>query len=90
MESLKSDGMSPDDFCLASLLNAYANARPKQSRRAEAAFEEFAMAHRSEVSANTVAALTRASGRAGAEALCKKCGVDQRALEAASRSRPRR
>merc|ERR1719379_1587794 len=78
IDSLKRDGMTPDDFCLASLLNSYSNAKPKQVRRAEAAFEEFVRAHHIDVSANTVAALARATGRANADALCKKCGVDQK------------
>merc|ERR1719231_737633 len=86
MESLRADGMSPDDFCIASLLNAYANARPKQSRRAEAAFEEFVKASPNAVSTNTVAALARATSRSAADAFCKKCGLNQKALEAANRA----
>merc|ERR1719160_2305733 len=76
MASLKAGGSSPDDFCVNSLLTAYGNARPKQSRRAEAAFEEFVNSQPSSVSASTVAALARATTKSTADALCKKFAVN--------------
>ena len=42
MQDLKCDGLPLDDFCLASLLQAYSNATPKQIFRAEAVLQGFA------------------------------------------------
>merc|ERR1719161_2825349 len=85
MHDLKNDGELLDDFCLASLLNSYANAKPKQSQRAEAAFREFVTEHPEGVSPNTLAALGRAVGQTNADALCKKCGLDRQAIKAAGK-----
>merc|ERR1719171_337009 len=90
MADMKADGVQFDDFCLASLLNAYGNATPKQSRRAEAALADFAVqvpqAATAVLSHSTLAALGRAVGRSAAESLVKKHGFAPTPAEGASRA----
>merc|ERR1719353_1287496 len=83
MARLRKDGLPYDDFCLATLLNAYSNAKPKQRNRAEATFRELVAAGVS-VTHNSLMALSRVLGRADAEALSAKCGIDWKAVEASS------
>merc|ERR1719161_95150 len=58
MGDLRDDGLAMDDFCLASLLHVYNNAKPKQHHLAELAFRRHA-AESAEVSANARSALAR-------------------------------
>merc|ERR1719265_259243 len=81
MSQLRSYGLPYDDFCLTSLLYAYSNAQPKQRQRAEETFREYA-SECVELSRNALSALARVLGRGNAEALCEKCGVDWKAVEA--------
>ena len=66
MNSLRADGLPCDDFCLTSLLHAYSDAKPRQRQRAEAV---------------SLQAPARVSGRAEAEAICSRCGIDSAAVE---------
>merc|ERR550514_1958448 len=84
MAGLRADGLPYDDFCLATLLHGYSNAKPKQRGRAEATFRELVAAGVS-VTHNSMQALSRVLGRADAEALIAKCGVDLKAVEASSK-----
>merc|ERR1719393_959940 len=68
------DGLPRDDFCLATLLHAYGNARPKQAEKAATVFGEYAAAGIAP-SRNSVSALAKALGRPEAEALCQRHGV---------------
>merc|ERR1719359_1577172 len=80
VKSLRADGLSYDDFCLTSLLYAYSNAKPKQREKADAVFRE----HVSEgvrVTSTSLQALTRVCGRAEAETICTRSGVDQASIE---------
>merc|ERR1719359_1154001 len=82
MADLRSDGLPFDDFCLTSLLYAYGNAKPTQRQRAEGVFREYVAEHPKGLSPNALAALGRVIGRSAADALCEKCGVDRKAVEA--------
>merc|ERR1719311_670086 len=81
MADLRSSGLPFDDFCLTSLLYAYGNAKPKQQKKAEAAFCEHAAECPKELSSNALAALGRVIGRSAADSLCDKCGLDRSAIE---------
>merc|ERR1719359_726131 len=83
MKSLRADGLPYDDFCLTSLLYAYSNAKPKQRERAEAVFREH-VAEGVRVTSTSLQALARVSGRADAEAICSRCGVDSAAVATTS------
>merc|ERR1719333_1584593 len=80
MKSLRSDGLPYDDFCLTSLLYAYSNAKPKQREKAEAVFREH-VAEGVRVTSTSLQALARVCGRAEAEAICSRCGVDSAAVQ---------
>jgi len=84
MTDLRNDGLPLDDFCLTSLLYAYGNTQPKQRTRAESTFREFVAEHPKGVSVNALGALSRVVGRNAADALCEKCGLDRKAIEAAA------
>jgi len=71
MRLLCADGITRDDFCLATLLHAYGNARPKQAEKAAAVFREYAAAGIAP-SRNSVSALAKAVGRQEAEVLCQQ------------------
>merc|ERR1719353_1463646 len=77
MTDLRNDGQVFDDFCLTSLLHAYANTKPKHAKRAQAAFMEFAIANPKEVSASAMGALQRVVGAGPASAIFKSCGLDR-------------
>merc|ERR1719356_2388525 len=87
--NLRNDDLPRDDFCLASLLYAYSNAQPKQRRRAEQVFEEYAVAG-VPLSRSAFSALIRAVGRTSAETLCAKCGIDWRGLDFSAAQRDTR
>merc|ERR1719236_73027 len=61
MAGLRADGLPYDDFCLATLLYTYSNAKPKQRSRAEASFRELVSAGVS-VTHNSLQALSRVLG----------------------------
>merc|ERR1719217_1825139 len=61
MKDLRSEGSPLDDFCLASLLHAYGNAKPKQPARAQDAVREF-LAHGGHLSDTSKRALQRLGG----------------------------
>merc|ERR1719160_1353636 len=73
-----------DDFCLASLLHAYGNAKPKQYQRAQDTFKEFA-ADCGSLSQTTIQALQRTIGRSEAQTLCQKYSVHRLPKDAARR-----
>jgi len=83
MKSLRSDGLPYDDFCLTSLLYAYSNAKPKQREKAEAVFREH-LAEGVRVTSTSLQALARVSGRAEAESICARCGVNTASVETTS------
>merc|ERR1719440_1197247 len=83
MNSLRADGLPYDDFCLTSLLYAYSNAKPRQREKAEAVFREHVAAG-VRVTSTSLQALARASGRAEAEAICSRCGVNIAVVESTS------
>merc|ERR1719161_684985 len=80
MNSLRADGLAYDDFCLTSLLYAYSNAKPKQRGKAEGVLREHVV-EGVRVTSTSLQALARVSGRAEAEAICSRCGVDSAAVE---------
>merc|ERR1719321_444340 len=81
MADLRNDGLSFDDFCLTSLIYAYGNAKPKQQKKAEAAFSEYVAEYPKGLSSNALTALGRVIGWSAADALCDKCGLDRKAIE---------
>merc|ERR1719487_1995275 len=89
MAGLRKDGLPYDDFCLATLLSAYSNAKPKQRARAEATFREL-VSDGVAVTHNSLQALSRVLGRADAGALSAECGVDWASLEATTGKAARR
>merc|ERR1719247_1279829 len=82
MRGLRADGLPYDDFCLTSLLHSYSNAKPKQRAKAEATFHEF-VAEGVHLTQTSLQALARVLGRADAESICARCGVEWETVEAA-------
>merc|ERR1719375_73675 len=85
MAELRNNGLPFDDFCLTSLLYAYGNAKPKQQKKAEAAFCEFVAEYPDGLSSNALAALGRVIGKSAADALCDSCGLDRKVIGAPDR-----
>eukprot|EP00400_MALV-I_sp_L67-5_P000008 gene8-109_t len=81
MAMLNSDGLKQNNFCLVVRINAYSNARPRQSDLAAKAFVDGVKKYNLRVNDVMMRSLTRCVGAPRAVKMCEALGVDKRLIE---------